>query len=405
MTIFVPQLPRPAAFEETHSLLNAWFKAQLAIYAEILRTLWSPWDCPEKLLAELAWAWSVDYWRDWWPEARKRQVIAESRAFHRLKATIAADRMACAYADAELISYHLPRDGFAIGRSVTPEAYERWVSSLPEIRVYQLGPRANRFPPLGGAIGRHPICRGGQMQRARRAELRQGERIVPLVVSGEVTGTDGETLSDIERVSVPKAPAATLGVGRGPISRPIGRVASSRRIFSFRWQPTSRDPFDLVPGLPGLVPVEVRPRKVGLIKPHRPWRMIVGRTACTGSLSQPQPANWYLALRVADGSGPSGVRPRSGAIGRDRLPRERYTKELAVRIDRPPRRGFPFSGARILPSPDAKVRNVLDAIGTAQALRDRVMVNFNVYRPLTVADLATVDDTTRVGEYRLMTRR
>ncbi|MCO5083401.1 MAG: phage tail protein I [Rhizobiaceae bacterium] len=377
MTVFVPQLPRPAAFEHTHSLVNAWFKAQLALYAETLRTLWSPWDCPVDMLDELAWAWSVDFWRDEWMEFRKRQVIAESRAFHRLKSTIAADRMACRYADAELISYHLPRDGFAIGRGVTPEAFERWVAGLPEIRVYQLPPRENR----------------------------QGDRIVPLVVSGETTGTDGETLSDIERVSVPKPPAATLAVGRGPFSLPIGKAPSTRRVFSFRWRPTSRDPFDLVPGVPSLIPVEATPRKVGLFRPHRPWRFVVGRTPVTGSFGYPRPDDWYLALRVADGSGPSGTRPRSGAIGRDRLPRERYSKELAVLLTRPARRGFPFASARIVPSPDAKVADMLEAIASAQALRDQVAVNFNVYRPLTVADLDTVTDETRVGDYRLMTRR
>lgn len=371
----------------------------------LIQTLWDPWTCPKEALPLLAWAWSVDYWRDEWMEFRKRQVIAESRAFHRLKSTIAADRMACRYADAELISYHLPRDGFAIGRGVTPEAFERWVAGLPEIRVYQLPPRENRFPPLGGAIGRHPICRGGQMQRARRAELRQGDRIVPLVVSGETTGTDGETLSDIERVSVPKPPAATLAAGRGPFSLPIGKAPSTRRVFSFRWRPTSRDPFDLVPGVPSLIPVEATPRKVGLLRPHRPWRFVVGRTPVTGSFGYPRPDDWYLALRVADGSGPSGTRPRSGAIGRDRLPRERYSKELAVLLTRPARRGFPFASARIVPSPDAKVADVLEAIASAQALRDQVAVNFNVYRPLTVADLDTVTDETRVGDYRLMTRR
>ncbi|MCO5082656.1 MAG: phage tail protein I [Rhizobiaceae bacterium] len=390
------------AFERAFSISVAELRR---MPAELILTLWDPWTIPAGFLAVLAWGLHLDYWREWWPEFRKRQVIAESRAFHRLKSTIAADRMACAYADAELISYHLPRDGFAIGRGVTPEAYERWVAGLPEIRVYQLPPRENRFPPLGGAIGRHPFCRGGQMQRARRAELRQGDRIVPLVVSGETTGTDGETLSDIERVSVPKPPAATLAVGRGAFSLPIGKVPSSRRVFSFRWQPTSRDPFDLVPGVPSLIPVEATPRKEGLFRPHRPWRFVVGRTPVTGSFGWPRPDDWYLALRVADGSGPSGVRPRSGAIGRDRLPRERYSKELAVLLTRPARRGFPFSSGRIVPSPDAKVADVLEAIGSAQSLRDRVSVNLNVYRPLTVADLETVTDRTRVGDYRLMTRR
>ena len=103
-------------------------------------------------------------------------------------------------------------------------------------------------------------------------------------------------------------PGLVAGVdeaGRGPLSLPIGGVPSSRRIFSFRWQPTSRDPFDLTPGVPSLVPVETTPRKEGLLKPHRPWRVVVGRTSFNGALTSPGPENWYLALRVADGTGPS----------------------------------------------------------------------------------------------------
>lgn len=403
MVSSVSQIPANSnAFERAFSLSTA---ALPRLPVALVLSLWNPWDCKAEVLPFLAWALSVDYWRDWWPEDRKRRVVAESVAFHKLKTSIAADRMACAYADAELISYHLPRDGFAIGQAVSREAYQRWIGGLPELRVYQLPPRPNLFPPLGGAIGMHPICRGGQMQRARRAELRQGDRVVALVVSGETTGTDGEVLSDIERVSVPAAPSATLAVGRGPLSLPIGGVPSSRRIFSFRWQPTSRDPFDLLPGVPSLVPVETTPRKEGLLKPHRPWRVVVGRTSFNGALTSPGPENWYIALRVADGTGPSGTRPRSGAIGRDRLARQRYSKELSVLLKRPARRGFPYSGGRVLADPAPKVRDLLDAIGSAQAQRDRVFVNLNVYRPLTVADLATVSEATRVGDFRLLTRR
>lgn len=56
----------------------------------VIRTLWSPWSCPERLLPWLAWALSVDEWDDAWREHIKRQVIAESLAVHRIKGTVAA---------------------------------------------------------------------------------------------------------------------------------------------------------------------------------------------------------------------------------------------------------------------------------------------------------------------------
>lgn len=378
---------------------------------EIVSTLWDPWTCPAEVLPALAWAWSVDYWRDWWPEHRKRQVIAESRAFHMLKSTIAADRMACAYADAELISYHLPRDGFVIGALPSPAAYQAWIDGLPEIRIYPLPSRpAGRVKPLGGATARDPVYGGPPLDRARRAELRQkgaeGDRALPLVVSGETVGPDGMALDEIERVSVPRPARAMLSVGRGPVNRPLASRPASRRVFDFDWRATSASPFDLTPGVPSLVPAEARARKVPIARPARAWRAAVGRAPITGAVgAAPAREDYYLALRVADGTGPSGDRPRGGVVGRDRLPRARYTKELSVLVARPARKGFPFSGARLLPDPKTKADDVLAAISTAQALRDAVHVDFNVVAALTVADFETVTEATRVGATRMITRR
>lgn len=361
---------------------------------------------PAAALPHLAWSWSTDYWRDEWPEHRKRQVTLEQPAFHYLKGSIPADRMACAYADAELISYHLPRDGFMIGRNPSPQAYEAWLRALPEIRIYPLPPRATKTPPLGGALGRHPVFRGAPLQQARRAELRKGDQVVALVVSGETFDPDGQALAEIERVSVPAAPSATLAVGRGPFSGPIGKPPSTRRVFDFDWRPVSTDPFDMRPGVPSMMPAEATPRRVSIPHPHRPWRIVIGRTAVGGAVA-PAPAreNFYLALRVADGTGPSGSRPRTGAVGRSRLPRAAFTKELSVLVARPKKRGFPFSSRRITPDPAAKARDVLSAIASAQVARDLVTVNFNVVRDLTVADLNTIDETTRIGAVKLMSRR
>ncbi|MCO5083086.1 MAG: phage tail protein I [Rhizobiaceae bacterium] len=408
MTVFIPQLPRPGAFEETHSIVNAWFKAQLALYAEALRTLWSPWECPADMLDELAWAWSVDFWREWWPEFRKRQVIAESRAFHRLKSTIAADRMACRYADAELISYHLPRDGFAVAEDVSPEAYQAWIGGLPEIRIWPLPPRPAVWEPLGGALGEDPAYVAEEpLVEARYAELVRGDRAIPLVVSGETYGPDGEALDEIERVSVPMEPLETAGVDTFAFGDvPLGANPVSRRVFSFRWRPASRDPFDLVPGVPSLVPVEARPRRVPILRPYEDHLLVVGDAPMESALDfEPGREDYYLALKVADGTGPSGPEPGPGAVGVDRLARAPYTKELSILISRPPSEAFPFTGWELAADPQPIVDDLLEAVASAQGFRDEVTVDLNVLRPLKVADLATVTATTKIGEYRLMTRR
>jgi phage tail P2-like protein len=57
-----------------------------------LRTLWNPRTCPAHLLPWLAWACSVDRWDATWPEAIKRQVIADAWAVHKHKGTLSALR-------------------------------------------------------------------------------------------------------------------------------------------------------------------------------------------------------------------------------------------------------------------------------------------------------------------------
>ncbi|MGE4526831.1 MAG: phage tail protein I [Rhodospirillaceae bacterium] len=71
----------------------------LALITEIpnpIDTLWDPWRCPAKFLPWLAWQYSVDYWREDWPEAVKRQVIDKAYGVHRIKGTLPAVRDAIA---------------------------------------------------------------------------------------------------------------------------------------------------------------------------------------------------------------------------------------------------------------------------------------------------------------------
>lgn len=81
------------------ALERATDRAAGSILADIpipLRDLWNPTTCPVAWLPHLAWALSVDYWDDAWPEARKRTVCAQSIATHRRKGTLDAVTQALA---------------------------------------------------------------------------------------------------------------------------------------------------------------------------------------------------------------------------------------------------------------------------------------------------------------------
>lgn len=69
-----------------------------AIDPIVIETLWDAWRCPAALLPWLAWALSVDVWEDGWPETLKRQTIADSPDYHRIKGTVQAVMAALALA-------------------------------------------------------------------------------------------------------------------------------------------------------------------------------------------------------------------------------------------------------------------------------------------------------------------
>ncbi len=73
-----------------------------------IELLWDPATCPLPWLPWLAWSVSVDQWDSSWPEARKRQAVAESIALHRVKGTRASVEMVLARLDsfAELVEWH-----------------------------------------------------------------------------------------------------------------------------------------------------------------------------------------------------------------------------------------------------------------------------------------------------------
>lgn len=86
------------ASNQTHRerALAAALEPIAAIDPSAMETLWNAWRCPSAFLPFLAYALSVDLWDDAWDENRKRQAVADSPAYHRLKGTRRAIDMAVA---------------------------------------------------------------------------------------------------------------------------------------------------------------------------------------------------------------------------------------------------------------------------------------------------------------------
>lgn len=66
------------------------------VIPEYIGSQWDPMTCPESLLPWLAWALSVDEWKEDWPVETKRAMIANSVTIHKHKGTVGAVKRALA---------------------------------------------------------------------------------------------------------------------------------------------------------------------------------------------------------------------------------------------------------------------------------------------------------------------
>jgi hypothetical protein len=123
-----------------------------------IRELWNPWTCPENLLPYLAWALSVDIWDSTWPLAKRRSVVANAIAHHKIKGTLQAIETYLGLIDTQIIKAQQPAQKLFSGPSLTKDQREAWLEKLPQIRVWRNygngtegkrlfpgGERANRF--------------------------------------------------------------------------------------------------------------------------------------------------------------------------------------------------------------------------------------------------------------------
>jgi len=135
MTEPVSLLPASATpWELAQSLTNA---ARRPLPTELVKTVWNAETCPAHLLDILANELSVDVWDAAWDEQKKRRWIRRAIPLHKIKGTLACIREYLAQTDGEIIRVTRPPEGFVLADAQTPEDYERWVRTLPQVRIFQ----------------------------------------------------------------------------------------------------------------------------------------------------------------------------------------------------------------------------------------------------------------------------
>lgn len=162
--------------------------------------VWNPDTCPPRFLPWLAWSVSVDEWDASWSEAKKRAVIRQSVAVHRVKGTKGAVRRA------------LEAMGFG------PEITE-WFENNGEVHTFDIDAFADDVIDLGFQIGPElyaAVARQIDHVKPARShfDLRIGERF-----RAAIYGRTGVVLSHLDERELDPDPTTT-----GPTVEFYGRA-------------------------------------------------------------------------------------------------------------------------------------------------------------------------------------
>lgn len=387
-------------FDRAVSTVWAGRFGSTAVDAQVVRSLWDPWSCPATELSLLAWAWSVDIWSEAWTEHRKRFVVAESRAYHMAKTTVAGFRMALGYVDAELVRAHLPRHAFISGTALDLARHDAWLASLPEVRITRRS-STTRLGRAGFFVGRR-VARSARriVLESRSAVLLRGGIRTDLVFTGVGFDVDGRIRPVAEQLALPGSNegrhivaggrrlsrfVAPAGSGAGGILSLAFAGASDARGFAVHATWASLSPIEVTPRWVAETEIDVR----GVFSGGHRHRFVRANIAAD---------RFHWSIRLADGS-TEALSSMKNRVGRTRTRRARYTLGLLVHAPRVPRSRFVLRSRLSHPDPSHRVAEIREAASQALAARDTLFVDINSVRPLRFSDLATLPANIRYGAF------
>jgi hypothetical protein len=378
----------------------------LELDTDEIRRLWDPWTCDFALLPYLAWALSVDLWEPSWPEAKKRAVVAGSFGMHKLKGTKAGIAAYLGLVGATLVKTVVPpartyaTGGFADGASRLS-----WLDGLPQIRIYpfvtgRTAPVARAFYTRPGIFGARSfydapaLSHLSFMQRSQGFDLmgRQAfyvDKGIEVPATYEVLPTvDGAAPERITIQSTPENVShyGSTFFGRGfmqPTNAEAGVIA-----VNIKSDATGVQQFSVAPGstVTDVAPLRVNqtriaPKGVGFLGAAGRQRFMstsYGPKLVYDQISILDPTRPLLDLR----------KKTKFFYGKCRFGIDPFTAELSIEVPmtRPRSRYGTFYTGFMQKADMQPVKDVLTAIGVSKSLRDTILVDTLIYRPIQLSD-------------------
>lgn len=409
---FRPVVARDVAtpWEIAHDYAD--WKQWSAYSAEEIRDTRDPWNTAARLLPPLAFDYSVDIWKDAWPELKKREAIALSPRLHRLKGTEQGLREAIALAGGELLKVVTPPAKTFLSPNTTPEQRAEFLSRYPQLRIYpkrSIGTARGLFP--GSARSFHnryfPLKSEAFFRALPRAFMWDHGAETELTVLQRRYET--ETLTVEERVELRMRAPQRLNHYDALANRRIFALSATaaRRIFTVHTRTTLEVPGETTLSrrvvYPSLDPINVLADSVaelGVRKIPTLGRAYPGARWFTGfpQISRAK-ERIYRRTYLFDPSRPLKTKGATTFLGIARLGMPPHNAELTVRVRgrQHPFRAQRFVAGFVLHRPKEELAFVKRAIVTHKRLSDRILISTKTTVPVT-AGIGTTAGVYLAGE-------
>lgn len=393
------------------------------------------WDtCPPELLPWLAWELGVDFWLDTWPETRKREVIRNAFKHHRLKGTLAGQRAYLDLAGSELYRAVRPPAKNFLGRSSTLEERVALLQKMPQIRIY-LARRTALAGHRGFWRGRHgpwfadqagnPDCFPCEVDPKTKIDTR-----AEYYHRGTTTPLKWVDLNDTgEQVLMPST-ARRAAFTTSTFGRHFLRKSDAKhRIVTLNLDRVGAIDQLLYrfPVVPKMTAINIVPDRVG--QPGSAPRSVMCGTpigaenfvTISGDVPKPLPAlpngasrdgkryfvrsgaayRTYDVVYLKDASVSLEGRGARNFWGNERFGIPKFTAEIKAVVPnkRPKLATDRFVGGHFFTAPKTNLNNAITASRVAKSLRDTILMNTTVARPLLVGTPLLVGGDLVLGQY------
>jgi hypothetical protein len=396
--------PNATLYERT---LASQVDRLLNLSTDRLRRLWDPFLCHIDDLPYLAWAMSVDIWDPNWDEIKKRRVVADAVAHHRMKGTKAGMATYLDLVDAKLKNLIVPpARGYRIP-AMTNEQFLDWLLMLPQIRVYPFlirdpaGPRDFRMASKTFRNDNFREKSIGPNIYGRRATLFRNGVEVPARIEA-LSGFTGAAVERLMFASNTKRDFRTTGF-RGHGFYELSDAAEN--VVTVRLSDAGKQ---FISATPGLTPQNIKP--VPIYERHTPrpaenFRSFSKSFRGGGNFRRDTEAPHWIYERLSlhyKEDLPSGLVAK-WYRGHSRYGIPAFTAQATVAINdkRPYGRGFggKFRNGFRIPADNSKLYDACDAIVAAKPLRDTVLVDTVTHRTVRLGDRRKLG-TFKLGEIK-----